>query len=119
MGPSKPECVCVTPICVEQGKYTAAGEEAEVRVFACAPGLDRPSPEPRNPRCACREEYASRLVRMAMGAYRRARLEGTSDAVTGKVPACVCVCVCVREREREAEKEREKERETSRGGGGE
>ena len=93
MGPSKPECVCVTPICVEQGKYTAAGEEAEVCVFACAPGLDRPSPEPRNPRCACREEYASRLVRMAMGAYRRARLEGTSDAVTGKVPACVCVCV--------------------------
>ena len=114
-----PECVCVTPMCVEQGKYTAAGEEAEVHVFGCAPGLDRPSPELWNPRCASREEYASRLVCVAMGAYQHARLEGMSDAVTGKVPACVCVCVCMREREREEEKEREKERDTSRGGGGE
>lgn len=49
MGSSTPECVCVTPMCVEQGKYTAAGEEAEVHVFACAPGLDRRSPEPWAP----------------------------------------------------------------------
>lgn len=80
MGSSTPECVCVTPMWMEQGKCSCGwGGEVEVHVFACAPGLDRPSPEPWNP-----SVYVGRVcqplgVALAMGAYQCARWEGTSD----------------------------------------
>lgn len=49
MGPSTPECVCVTPMCVEQGKYAAGwGGGGGACVCVCT-RLDRPSPEPWNP----------------------------------------------------------------------
>ena len=100
-------CVCVTLMCVEQGKHTAAGEEAECAcIHVCTRPREAATPRTLEPRCVCGEEYASRVVCVAMGAHQRARSEGTGDGVTGRQPArararaCVCVCVCVRERER-------------------
>ena len=65
---------------------------------------DGRSQSPGSPRCLCGQENVCCSVHLAAGAHRRARLEGTSDGVTGREQACVCVCVCacvcVCERER-------------------
>ena len=87
-------------MCVEQGKHTAAGEEAECAcIRVCTRPREAATPRTLEPRCVCGEEYASRVVCVAMGAHQRARLEGTGDGVTGRQPARararVCVCVCV------------------------
>ena len=116
-----PVCVCVTLMCVEQGKYTAAGEEAECAcIRVCTRPREAAIPRTLEPRCVCGEEYASRVVCMAMGAHQCARLEGTSDGVTGRRPARararVCVCVCERERERERQGERRGEGERDKQG---
>ena len=83
-----PVCVCVTLMCVEEGKYTAAGEEAECAcIHVCTRPREAAIPRTLEPRCVCGEEYASRVVCMAMGAHQCARLEGRSDGVTGRQPA--------------------------------
>lgn len=83
---------------------------------ACVCVCTRPRqavPRTLGPRCVCGEEYASRLVCVAVGGYQCARWEGTSDGVTEKEPACMCVP------ERETRRKRGRRRERQAGVAGE